>query len=311
MKNFVIHIAAIILALTGPVAAQRFEGSFCEPLLGTQGFSQALAEVSPPEVTGCGQAEEKEALNQPVNFLIRSDFRAADSMTAFDPNSGDKITLYRFRGGWTARISIAGAAERGTITALRGNEFTYLSGNTSLTLERAAVRYRISGRLHGGPAGTGSREISLVSGPRVGAGFTLDILTEKMNFSRRSVSSRSADPKLAGIMTALYMALIRDEESGLFRAVDFEGRASLDEYGHGWTSCSQTGENWRDTDIEYIETGHLNHKVRVCEVEVTWNCGWKKCEELYPNTEPGQCYCKASCSKSSHNTGRCEWVDAE
>lgn len=311
MKSFVICIATIILTLAGPVVAQRFEGPFCGPLIEQQDFSQTLAEVSPPEVAGCARAERNGASKKAVNLIISGDLRDPDAITAFDTNSGNSVSVHRSEAGWTARIVIGGETEIGEITVLRGVMFTYSSGDTALTLEREASRYIFSGRTNGGPAGVASTELSPLSRQGGGEAFTLEFSGGRLNFSRRSVSGVSADPELSGIMTALYMALLRDAGSGLLRTVHFGGRPGMDGPNYGWTSCSATDEPYISSDVEYRETGHLNNKVRVCEVEVTYTCHWKKCEELYPNLEPGRCYCKATCSKSSHNTGRCEWVDAE
>lgn len=297
MKNFAICASVILLTLAGPAAAQRVEGAFGEAFPGTREFSAALGEVSPPAAGGSA------ILKSPVNFLIRADLREPGSLTAFDTNSGDTVSVYRSEAGWSARLVTAGETETGTITAARGLSFTYTSGGAALTLERAGARYSFSGRVSGEPAAA--------SGRGGGETFALELSGGRLDFSRRSVRGEAADPKLSGIMTALYLALLRDAGTGLLRAVDFGGRPGMDGPNYGWTACSDTGVPYVTTDVEYQQGAVSFGKVRVCEVEVTYTCHWKKCEELYPNLEPGRCYCKATCYKKTHNTGRCEVIDAE
>ncbi|OGR65948.1 MAG: hypothetical protein A2X31_01230 [Elusimicrobia bacterium GWB2_63_22] len=313
MKNFAIHTAVIVLALAGSATAQQSGGAFGETFGGGKGFLQALEEFTPPAAPVRGLAAEKDAVKIPVNFRIRADFRIENSMTALDTNSGDTVSVYGSGDDMTARIAAGGAAETGKITALRGLRFTYTStsGNTSLTLERNGPQYSFTGRVHDGPAGTAPRELALVSGPGGEEGFRLATGAGGLTFGRHSVSGVSADPKLSAIMTALYLALLRDAGSGLVRTVAFGGRPGMDGPNYGWTSCSTTNVPYVTSDIEYRQGAVSFGKVRVCEVEVTYTCNWYKCEVLYPNLEPDICYCKATCYKKSHNTGRCEVVDAE
>ena len=310
MRNFAIHTAVIILALAGSAAAQQPGEAFGETFGRGQGFLQALEEFTPPAAPSSGPAAEKAAAKTPVNFLIRADFRVEKSMTAFDTKSGDTVSVYGSGADLTARILAGGAAETGKITALRGLSFTYTSGNTTLTLERTGAQYSFSGSVQDGPA-SAPREIALASGPGGPEGFNLAAGAGALTFSRHSVRGVSADPKLSGIITALYLALLRDAETGLVRTVDFGGRPGMDGPNYGWTSCSTTNVPYVTSDIEYRQGAVSFGKVRVCEVEVTYTCNWYKCEVLYPNLEPDNCYCKATCYKKSHNTGRCEVVDAQ
>lgn len=311
MKKIEIYASVIMLALAGPASAQRAEGAFGGSFPGAREFSAALGQISPPEASGSGPAEGSETLEKPVNFLIRGDFREPGSITAFDTNSGDRVSVYKSETGWAARLVTAGGTETGAITAVRGVSFTYTSGGTALTLERAGARYSFSGRVNGGSAGTGSRELAPASGQGGGETFSLELPGGRLNFSRRSVSGASPDRKLSGIMTALYLALLRDAETGLLRAVDFGGRPGMDGPNYGWTACSDTGVPYVSTDVEYQQGAVSFGKVRVCEVEVTYTCNWYNCEVLYPNLEPDRCYCKARCYKKTRNTGRCEVIDAE
>lgn len=309
MKNIIIRTAAILLALAGPAMAQM-DGFFAE-LPGTPGFTQALGEISPPAVTGCGRAEGGATLKKPVNFLIRGDFRAPGSIAAFDANSGDTVSVSRSGEGWAARIVIAGEPETGTITSLRGVSFTYSSGGTALTLARSAAGYIFSGMIAGGSPITAAGKPAAAAGQGGGEAFVLELSGSRLNFSRSSVKGVSPAPKLTGILTALYLALLRDAESGAFRTVDFGGRPGMDGPNYGWTSCSETNVPYVSTDVEYQQGAVSFGKVRVCEVEVTYTCNWYNCEVLYPNLEPDKCYCKARCSKKTRNTGRCEVIDAE
>jgi len=312
MKAFALHTAVIVLALAGSATAQQAGGVFGEQFGGRQGFLQALEEFTPPAAPVRGLAAERDAVKTPVTFLIRADFRVENSMTAFDTNSGDTVSVYGAGTDLTARILAGGAAETGKITALRGLRFTYTSGNTELTLERTGAKYSFTGRVAGGPAGTAPMEIALASGPGKGAeGFSLDTATAKLTFRRQSVKGVSADPKLSGIMTALYLALLRDAETGLVRTVDFGGRPGMDGPNYGWTSCATTNVPYISSYVEEQQGSVSFGKVRVCEVEITYTCNWYKCEVLYPNLEPDTCYCKATCYKKTRNTGRCEVIDAQ
>ncbi|HNW42965.1 MAG TPA: hypothetical protein PKI19_00570 [Elusimicrobiales bacterium] len=82
---------------------------------------------------------------------------------------------------------------------------------------------------------------------------------------------------------------------------------NIDENGYGWAMCSDTSQRWNMEEVEYRTVKTQRQERYVCKFNVSWSCSWRNCKEIYPHTQPGECYCKAACSQSARNTNECYW----
>lgn len=308
MKQMNIAAMVLMMAVCSAGAEEmNFDG-------GTSGlnFFQALQAAEVPAATGCSQPAAEGRTSPSVLFEIRDSFYGTNSMAAFDIGSGYKITAYKYGNDWKTEVRVGDYIETGKAVSYQGKRFTYVSGDTAITLESRNGSYvltgNVSAELAGGSPFTLDAKPAALNGAEA---FTLKTETGDLAFSRASVRGRTANPRLAGALTALYLVALREGSYGVFRSVDFKVRGDIDENGGGWASCSNTSENWTINDVEWKTVSHSHQEIYVCKVEVTWSCRWRNCSEPYPHTQPGQCYCKAACSKSSKTTNQCEWQQVE
>lgn len=93
------------------------------------------------------------------------------------------------------------------------------------------------------------------------------------------------------------------------RVANFSNKSPfIDADGGGWTSCSNTSEKWTMNEESFRTVKREGWEIYVCKFAVVKTCGWKNCNEAYPHTQPGQCYCKGLCRESSAtNIGSCYW----
>lgn len=314
MRKTNLIAAAVLMAAACSAGAQELNLNFDGAIPGLE-FSQALKETQVPAAASCdagGAGKDAAAASKAVKFEIRDGFYGPNSMAAFDLGSGYKATAYKTGGDWKTEVSAGDFKEAGKIFVYQGKRFAYVSGDTAIILESGKDSYLLTGTLSPELAGGGSTELNAKLSVLNGAeAFSLQTGTGELAFSRASVAGRTGSPRLSGALTALYMVMLREGSSGVFRSVDFKTRGDIDENGGGWASCSNTGERWTINDTEWKTMSHSHQEIYVCKFEVTWSCSWRSCNEPYPHTQPGQCYCKANCSKSSHNTNQCEWQQAE
>lgn len=258
---------------------------------------KAVEVPAPAAAQSCYAQGSDKGVSSAVKFSIHDGFYGAGSMAAFDLSTGNRAAAYKNGAGWKTEVTVNGEKAAGKV-AVQGQRYTYVSGDTAIVLERRGGAYVLGG-LPGASAVSSGGEALAIKGPG------LDLA-----FNRMSVGGLG-DARQAAALAALYLVALRESAPGIFRSVDFQFRGEVDENGGGWTSCSNTGENWTTSDTEYRVTQHDKQDQYVCRVDVTWSCSWRSCRETNPHTNPGQCYCRAACSKSSNLTSDCSWQSAE
>ncbi len=256
----------------------------------------AAAALEVPAAQPCSGGPAARTVFSPVSFAIREGFYGPGTIAAFDQVSGDKAVLKKDGAGWKAELTVNGAKASARITA-QGERYTYISGGSAVVLERRGEAWLLGGLEGASAAPTGGETLAVKGG---GLDLVLD---------REGVTG-FADRRSAAGLAALYAASLR-AVPGILRAPGFLTREEIDENGGGWTSCSNTGNHWTMTDTEYKVVQQHKQDQYVCKVEVSWDCRWRSCDEPNPHTNPGQCYCKASCYKSSRTTDECFWQAKE
>lgn len=258
---------------------------------------QAVEVPAPAVAQGCSAQGADKVVSSPVKFNLHDGFYGPGSMAAFDLGSGNKAAAYRNGADWKTEVTVNGVKAAGKVS-VQGERYTYVSGDTAIVLELRGGAYKLGG-LPGASAVSAGGEVLAIKGPG------LDLA-----FNRMSVGGLG-EARQATALAALYLVTLRESVPGIFRSVDFLSRGEVDENGGGWTSCSNTDERWTTSDTEYRVTQHSKQDQYVCRVDVTWSCSWRSCSEPNPHTNPGQCYCRAGCSKSSNLTSDCSWQAAE
>lgn len=311
-KLNVLISAALVAAAVSAAAAETAVLDFDGKAPGCRDLKQAIAACEAP-VPGAALAEPVKAPEQArgVRFGIRDGFYGTNSMAAFDLGSGYKAVAMKYGADWQTRVEAGGFTDTGRVSGYQLKRYTYVSGASAVTLEIKDGFYFVTGTLAADLAGGAPASLDLAGKGSGDAAFSLKSGQDELSFSRIAVTGRTANPRLAGALTVLYLAMLRDTPSAMYRSVNFTRSTEIDDNGGGWTSCSDTSQSWIVNDVEYRITSHNKQDNYVCKFNLTWNCHWRGCSEQNPHTNPGQCYCKAACYKSATNTGDCHWEAAE
>jgi len=287
--NRIAAAAALMLVMVSSAGAQDMKVDFDGRTSKSPEYAPAFKPLSIAAAPATASA--RPGASSPVRFAIRDGFYGPGSMAAFDQQGAVRVRAFRSAGGWRTEVDRGGVREKGKVAVSEGKRYSYASGGASLSLEFKDGAYALS------------RGAAALKALDHGPAFALKSGAADLAFRQAAVTGETDQPRLSAELTALYLVMLG--EAGRGGAVSKS--TDIDENGGGWTSCSDTSQSWTIDDVEYRTTSHQRQEIYVCKFVVTWSCRWRSCQEVYPHTQPGQCYCKSACSKSARNTGECAW----